>query len=295
MADAVERRTVVTGDGCSVGVELRTPAPGHLADDGTVVVLLPALGVPLGYYDRLLDLWAARGRTVLGVEHRGMPSGPADQVRRGRSGWSAVVHHDLPAAFSVDEVRAARRVVLVGHSMGGVVALLAAASGTVAPTAVVTVATGTSRWTALSGIGPRARRAAAVAVVRTTTGVLGWWPGHRLGFIGRQPAPMMLDWSYEAVHGRFVLLGDDVDHEAALARSRVPTLMLGIAGDVWIPSRAVALLHRRASPSATHLDLPPVPGRPTGHLNWVRRTPDHVVDAVERWLGAWPAQDGVST
>lgn len=109
----------------------------------TTVVFLPALGVPLAYYAYLISAWTSAGHQVIGVENRGQPLSPF----AGRFGYSDMVRRDLPAVFGIPQVPAAARVVLVGHSIGGALALLATAAGLVAPHAVVTVATGTS-WCA---------------------------------------------------------------------------------------------------------------------------------------------------
>ncbi|GLY98555.1 hypothetical protein [Actinoplanes sp. NBRC 103695] len=68
----VSTSTAVADDGHTIGYEVREPGGG----DGTTVVFLPALGVPLSYYTLLLDAWAAEGRRVVGVEHRGQPASP---------------------------------------------------------------------------------------------------------------------------------------------------------------------------------------------------------------------------
>jgi predicted alpha/beta hydrolase len=247
------------------------------------VVFLPALGVPLAYYDRLLDIWAGDGRRVVGVEHRGQPMSPVAGGRRGQFGYSQMIRQDLPAVFALPEVRQAARVVLVGHSMGGALALLSTAAGIVAPHAIVTIATGTSRCDAEFGAWRRARRYVGIRTVRAITRVLGYWPGDRLGFAGRQPRTVMRDWAYEASHGRFRLHRDDFDYEAALAELTTPRLMLGIEGDHLINPRAVALLARRAS-RAERLQVRPDGARTVNHFSWARHTPAAVAGAIDHWL-----------
>lgn len=272
------RASVAVGDGHSI----RRPADARRP---STIVFLPALGVPLSYYAPLFDVWAADGRQVVGVEHRGQPMSPIAGIRRGRFGYSDMIRRDLPAIFALPEVRDAGEVVLIGHSMGGALALLSAAAGTVAPRAVVTIATGTSWCSAEFGARRRVRRYAGIRVVRAITRTLGYWPGHLFGFGGRQPSTVMRDWAYEASHGRFRLHRDPFDYEAALARLSTPRLMLGIDGDDLINPRAVALLARRAA-NAARLQVRVADGVRVDHFSWARRAPADVAAPIGRWLAS---------
>jgi predicted alpha/beta hydrolase len=255
----------------------------HRGADAATVLFLPALGVPLSYYRRLLAGWAARGRHVLGVELRGGPQSPVADLRRDSFGYAHLVNVDLPAVLALDALDTGR-VVLVGHSLGGHLALLAAASGKVRPAAVVTVATGTSSPASQRTRLGRWRRRGEVRLVRTAIGVLGYWPGHRLGFGGRQPKGLMTDWAYEARHGRYRLAGDPTDYEAALAVLAPPTLLIGLAGDPMVPPAGLAHLADRLPASITRLTLDGPAAQ--DHFLWARREPELVIDAVEEWLAS---------
>ena len=272
--------SVVAGDGHTIGYEILRP-PGSVAP--CTIVFLPALGVPLSYYTRLFDVWTAEGRQVVGVEHRGQPLSPIAGIRRGRFGYSDMIRRDLPAIFALPQVRDASQVVLVGHSMGGALALLSAAAGTVAPHAVVTIATGTSWCSAEFGARRRIQRYLGIRVVRTITRTLGYWPGHIFGFANRQPSTVMRDWAYEASHGQFRLHRDSFDYETALSQLSTPRLMLGIEGDNLINPRAVALLAKRAA-NAARLQVRMSDGVRVDHFSWARRAPAHVAAPIDRWL-----------
>ncbi|GID95112.1 hypothetical protein Adi01nite_45240 [Amorphoplanes digitatis] len=268
---------VASSDGLTLTVE-EYGAAGSSAS----VVFLPALGVPVAYYRPLFEHWVARGRHVVGVELRGMPRSPVSDLRRDSFGYAHLLREDLPAIFTDPTVAAADRVVLVGHSLGGQLALLSGAAGTVRADAVVALATGTSSPAAHRGTLARARRAAGVRFIGAVTCSLGYWPGHRLGFGGRQPRTLMSDWGYEARTGRYRLRGDRTDYEAALSSLAVPALLVEIDGDRMIPRAAVDHLAGRLPAHVGRATIEAVPD----HFLWARRTPEKVVAGVEDWLVA---------
>ncbi len=250
------------------------------------VVFLPAMGVPLAYYRPMFEHWAERKRPVLGLELRGMPQSPVAGFPRTPFGYRHLIRDDLPAVFELEPIAAADDVVLVGHSLGGHLSLLAAAAGTVRVRALVTIGTGTSSAASQLSRSGRLVRRAQLGAVRAVIRVLGYWPGHRLGFGGRQPRMMMADWAFEGRHGRYRLTGDPTDFEAALAGLELPKLLLALDGDQYVPARAVEHLTARLAggPGPTAERTVSRPGGRLDHFSWARRTPELVIDEVETWL-----------
>lgn len=249
-------------------------------------MFLPAFSVPLTYYGKLFEAWAARGRHVVGVELRGMPQSPVGHPRRVGFGYADLVRADLPAVFAGTALSDAGRVIVMGHSLGGQLALLASAAGTIRPDAVVTIGSGTSSPASQRTRIRRWRRVFGVRFVGAVLTVCGYWPGNRLGFAGDQPKQMMRDWAHEARHGRYRLGGDPTDYESALASLDLPALLIDLDGDRMTPVEAVDQLAAKLPSHAVRTTVVGEPGRRGGsdHFLWARRTPKVVIDAVEDWL-----------
>jgi predicted alpha/beta hydrolase len=242
------------------------------------IVFLPALGVPIAYYEPLLSAWAQGGRHVVAAETRGMPSSSPRHLRRAPFGYQQLIRHDLPRLV---ETIGDGRHMIVGHSLGGQLALLGAASRVIDPTAVVTIATGTSSVARTSPLRARALRHAQITIVRSVSALLGYWPGDVLGFGGRQPRTLMRDWSFEARYGRYRLHGQQTDYEVALRDLPQPALLVAIEGDQMISPASVDHLAARL-PGDLRAQI--VSAGAADHFSWARRRPDLVVHAVEEWL-----------
>jgi predicted alpha/beta hydrolase len=253
---------------------------------GEPVLFLPALGVPLHYYRPLLARWGALGYRVFALELRGMPQSSTTDVRANDFGYHHALALDIPAAIAQSPL-AGERFVAAGHSLGGQLALLYAAGHTDGVRAVVTIASGSSHHGALTGFAEQARRRAQVATIRGISRVLGYFPGHRLGFGGRQARTIMADWGFEGRHGRFRIAGSTADHEAELAALDRPVFMLTLDGDPILPRAASDALGARlvaARLDTLHVDRAENGGEPFDHFRWARRTPDVVLEPVAIWL-----------
>ena len=267
--------TVLSRDGTEIGIVDYIPRTQR----GPGILFVPALGVPIGYYSLMLQQWASRGRRIVAVELRGMPLSPVTDLRGQRFGYGTLFGEDLPAVVAA---AVPDPYFIVGHSLGGQLALLGTASGAVNPAGIVAIASGTSSRAAHSGALRRAVRIGQVMFVRATSAALGFWPGDRVGFGGRQPRSLMRDWYHEGRHGHYRIHGDDTDYVAALRSLDVPITLLSLDGDTIVPHAATAHLAAQLPPATAHVLI----SKGTGfdHIRWARREPGVIIDEVERAL-----------
>ncbi|AJE85006.1 MULTISPECIES: alpha/beta fold hydrolase [Streptomyces] len=273
------------------GVRHELLGEAHLTlPEGTpkaVIVLNPAMGVPATYYARFSAQLAGHGIAVVAAELRGQGASRPRSGRRTRHGYQQLIAHDVPE--TVAAVRAhfgpELPLYLLGHSLGGQISMLYATRehARTHVDGLVLVASGTAHFRAYPGL----RRAGVLLFSQsaaTLASVWGYWPGHRLGFGGRQPAMLMRDWARLARTGRFSPADADVDYEALLRETRLPVLAVSVAGDTqYSPRSAVDGLVRKLPPGvATRMHWRPSDGSRPGHLRWPRSA-DELATRIAEW------------
>ncbi|WP_062983438.1 alpha/beta hydrolase family protein [Nocardia anaemiae] len=247
-----------------------------------VVVMVPGLGVPAGYYELFAQELAARGFDVAIGELRGVGDSRPRPSAASTFGYHELVSVDFPAIFSVVRDRFPDSTpYLLGHSMGGQLAVLYAARIRGRLGGLILIASGTPYHRGFRGIsGPG--MLVGTAAMSLTANLTGFWPGDRisLGGFGRQSKVLLSDWARLARTGRFVPVDADIDYEERIARLKLPVLSITITGDDVAPSSSAAhLLAKMPNAGVTTWVQP----EPLGHNGWIRQYRS-TVDQLEKWL-----------
>lgn len=246
------------------------------------MLLLPAMGVAPSYYRTLVEQLARLGFAVTVADLNGSKS-PARPPR----GYVEIVEQLIPAAYQrAQDSAPGEPVVVLGHSLGGQLGLVAA--GEHFPHApFVLVASGVAHWRAFSllrGI----FYLAGSQTIGASARLLGSWPGHRLGFGGRQSAATMLDWARNVRNGEYSSARASFDYADALARFQGEVLAIHVAQDRLAPIAATeALLSRTSTASVTSIDYTASRGeaRPGSHFTWAKDLP-----GVDAEIDAWTSR-----
>ncbi|MDH4122461.1 MAG: alpha/beta fold hydrolase [Deltaproteobacteria bacterium] len=262
-------------------------APRHGADTHPVILFLPALGAPRGYYEPFLQGLADEGYTVYSADLRGM----GDHSVQGGPGtdygyWD---HLSIEVPALTAEVRRRHPRVplfLGGHSLGGQLALLHLALHPADARGLFLLAVSfpyykTWPW------GMRLLTLGFGAYVRLAGMVFGYSPGHWLGFGGKQSARMMADWFHLIRTGQVKLSGCPHDLEAAMPRLTAPVLAISFHKDLYCPPSAVKFTLDKLSGAASRVlyhFLPAELNTPElGHFRWARR-PGTLPAFLAQWL-----------
>ncbi|GAA2260176.1 alpha/beta fold hydrolase [Streptomyces atrovirens] len=265
----------------TLSARVTTPAGPRRA----VIVIWPALGVDASYYDLFGERLAALGIAAVAVDLRGQGASRPRPGRGTRHGYHELASRDWPAVLDAVRDRFGPGVPLypLGHSIGGQVSVLHLARGTEAVDGLLLVAAGSVDFRGFRGAA-RYRVLASTQLVALVSAVWGFWPGHRLGFGGRQPARLMRDWARICRTGRFAPAGADFDYEAHLGEVTLPVLAVSVAGDHLAPAGAVdRLCAKLPAAEVERWHYRPDGGERVDHVRWARRGAA-IAERISGWL-----------
>ncbi len=245
------------------------------------VLVLPALGVRASFYKTVAGQLCERGFAVTTIDHRGHGESSVAVRRDTDFGYAELVADLLGTARRLRSASSAP-LVFLGHSLGGHLAVLAAGAEPELADGIALVASGTPYHASFPARDALRIRALAGAMPLLTR-VVGYFPGNRIGFGGRESRGVMRDWAKLALHGHFSLQGHDP--HAWLRQVRAPVLAISLEGDSMAPP--AALEHLLAMlPSAQiqreHLTLDRCEPRALDHLRWAQY-PAAVADLLDEW------------
>ncbi|GIG21119.1 hypothetical protein Cch01nite_18430 [Cellulomonas chitinilytica] len=278
-ASATQSLEVVFADGSTT--ELTVFPSGGPSDP--VVLCLPAMGVRAGYYELLADVLAEAGFNAVLADLRGTGGSSVRAGRRVSFGYAELLELELPAItdavcrrFGVDQV------IVLGHSLGGQLGLLFAATST-RVSQVVLVASG-SAWYRKAGA-RSVGRFLGLQLLFATTVLWGYLPAW-FPFAGREARGVVRDWGVESMTGRYRVRRSTVDYEKALAQSAVPAMFVAFPGDKYVPAPAMRhLADKLRTAPVTWLEIPPsdLGLTTTHHFRWVFR-PQAIVRAAAQFV-----------
>jgi predicted alpha/beta hydrolase len=245
---------------------------------------IPALGVAAQKYDPLADALAGAGITTVVHEWRGMGSSSLRAGRGSDWGYAELLRQDLAAAIAALDPQV--RWAVGGHSLGGQFAAMLAAEQAAAWSGLVLVATGLPFAATFPG---RQRLGVQLfaRVLPALTAIAGYYPGHRLGFAGREAGQVMRDWADTVRNGRYRAYGGDAPLDEAMRRLHGPVLALRFSDDWLVPEPSLRALLAKLGEGEKTVETLDAAGLGTGadHFRWMRQ-PAAVAARIAGWLRA---------
>jgi predicted alpha/beta hydrolase len=244
------------------------------------------MGAPARIYGEAAAALAASGCAAVTVDPRGIgQSGPAPS-RRIDYGIDSFLEQDWPAVTDWTRQRyPGRPLVLLGHSLGGMVSALYAGLAPERVDGLVLLTTSHvhyRHWPAPIGWLVRCNFAAFAAVAR----LVGYFPGQRLGWGSPIARQVVIDWARWGTTGRYHSPSAG-DTDSLLARVAMPVLSISFSDDrKFGPRRAVDGFCERleaADLERWHLDPNDVGRQRVGHFGHLRDCPQFW-QRVAEWL-----------
>lgn len=255
-------------------------------DTKAVFLLFPALGVRAKFYTKLADGLSACGITTVIVEQRGNGESPYRPGDGSVFGLRDYLDTEINAATQwVQSNFPGMPIYIAGHSLGGHMATLAGVLNPDRYSGIVRLACGFPYYKDF----PQPSSAfiqAMIVCLPIMTRLLGYFPGNRLGFGGREYRDLMMDWRLWAKSGRYenhLFPGSEV----AVAAYTKNVISIEFDQDTLAPDAALdRSTGQFKAATITRLKLGrEEQGEYLGHINWGRR-PDGVVAALVDWLGS---------
>ncbi len=277
-----QKITIKSGDGAASQITLFRTTDS----DATVIICMPAMGVWASYYEPLAHELVLSGRNVITADLRGKGESLVKPCRGCDFGYHEMVYYDWPEIVEqANHLFPHSRKVLLGHSLGGQLSTLymSATPGEIDGLVLVACPSVHYRgWPFPHNI----RILLMTQAFRFVAGLLGYFPGKRLGFAGTESKTHITDWAYTTLTGRYKPRNSTRNYEALLLHLKAPVLAISFSDDGFAPRTAVErlcakipgtqLTHWYVTPQELGLDT-------LGHVGWVKRC-QPVVKRISEWL-----------
>lgn len=248
------------------------------------VILMAALGMGARFYQPLAQALQAAGLNVALLEQRGHGDSPWRPSHHCDWGFREALVNEIPVALDWVKSRSSGLpVYLMGHSLGGHYSAMAAGVYGEQIDGIILAACG-SPW--VGGFTGTTRRKLKVlcAIIPSVSALLGYYPGGRLGFGGREARTLMQDWLALAKTNRYQANGFSDDLDCGIAQYTGPVLSLRMADDAFAPPAAVEAVNEKfiaATVSNVLLDEQAL-GDSADHFRWAR-SPAAAVKEIVCW------------
>lgn len=258
------------------------------ADNPThVFILQPAMGVFAKYYQPLAETMVNTGFAVVLADLRGNDTSSIRPKRGIDFGYKEMLEQDFESVVNfVSEKYESLPIYLFGHSLGGQLSCLYASKQPSKVNGLILSATcsvyyggwnGPSRYQILAG----------TQFANLVAGIMGFFPGKKVGFGGTEARTVIKDWSRQSRTGIYRISNDEFDYEKALSELAIPVLSVSYEGDNLAPKGAVEhLLQKMKSAQIEHIHLERNDPRNDGfnHFNWAKK-PQKIVEMIQSWSG----------
>lgn len=206
------------------------------------VIWQSALGMNIRFYRPLAEALVHQGISVTLLEQRGHGHSPIRSSKNQQFGIEDLLD-DVGVLYSVlKKTYPHHQFVLAGHSLGGHLSILFAANRINLPVLTVACALPFYQWFSFT---VSLKIFFLVGMIKLLTPLLGYYPGNKLGFGGRENATLMGEWAGWALNGHY---GESYRDACQLWQGNLKAI--DIVDDAMAPGSAAVKI-RQLLPAAT--------------------------------------------
>lgn len=255
----------------------------QIADGSPIILMLPAMGVSARFYKDLAEAFSRHHISFATIDHRGNGESNLRPSRKVNFGYREIVTIDYPTAINyLKNEFPDNPLYLMGHSLGGQLALLKAGLESDQISGIILVASGSVYYKGFAGLA-RYGVLAGTQFANLLGMLLGVFPGHKLGFAKREARGLIKDWAYQARTGNYRLGKTQIDIEDHLKKLAIPILAVSVANDGFAPVSAVDhLCSKVPSSTITRYHYAP-PELKVDHFKWAKNC-QRLVEEISSWI-----------
>jgi len=252
-----------------------------------IILILPAMGVKASYYAPLAKNLVSKGITAMSVDLRGLGTYSIRPSSKVDFGYLEMIEDLKTVVHFIKKNYPKHKIYGLGHSLGGQIAALAQAKYRDLLSGLILTAANSVYYKTWSGK-QRYFNRIGYSIFPLLSRLLGYFPGHKVGFGGKAAKTQLLDWAHVGRTGKYKIIGDNLDYEKALKQVNIPVLAIYIEGDWMSPKAAIAHLYGKfsaASPITNYTLTKAETGVKLNHFNWVKNA-DSIIQEVNKFISS---------
>lgn len=250
-----------------------------------LMIILPAMGVKAQYYEPFAHKLNTAGYHVITMDWRGNGDSSVRASRKSDFGYSTLIQ-DLKTLLEYGKKKFPRsQVTIIGHSLGGQIASLYASAY---PNHVCSLILVASCSVYYKGWDKKDQIKVLVAgnVFPFIARLVGYFPGKKIGFSGREARKVIKDWASNALTGQYRLSDSTFNYEEALQKLEMKILAFSVQDDTFASEQAIDNLlnkfHGKSEITKVHLTSEKTKIDTLNHFNWAKN-PDYLVSKIGDW------------
>jgi len=252
--------------------------------DLPVVICFPAMGVKAAYYEPFATDLANKGYILVTADLRGLGHSSVRASRQSDFSYLDILDLDYHTVLEyINNIFSKNKKYILGHSLGGQLASLYVSRAPKNIDGLILIACCSVYYKGWEGSGAW-QVLLMTQLSKIISQIWGYFPGHRLGFGGKESRSVIRDWSQQARTGKYLEQHTAFDFEKGLQVCQVPILAISIEGDYLAPPKAVKNLTKKfqANNSIQHIHIPTKETK-LDHFKWARK-PKLIVETIEQWI-----------